>query len=110
MQVELIKSLLSQRDRARATKDYKLADSLKAELTSLGVTVMDTPNGSSWEFTTEFERKLKQRKDDREVDAFVLSMKRRGEGFARRGMEKKHKDVFIEVPCINVEINTKSPK
>jgi cysteinyl-tRNA synthetase len=36
---------------ARASKDFARADSLRAELSALGVEVLDTQDASSWRIT-----------------------------------------------------------
>ena len=41
-------NLLTQRQKARAAKDYATADRLRAELASLGVQVTDTSEGQTW--------------------------------------------------------------
>ncbi len=43
--------LLSQRDKARAAKDFATSDRLRGELARLGVTVTDTPSGQTWKPT-----------------------------------------------------------
>jgi cysteinyl-tRNA synthetase len=44
----VISELLQQRQSARARKDFAAADAIRDRLTSLGVSVEDTPNGSRW--------------------------------------------------------------
>jgi cysteinyl-tRNA synthetase len=44
----VISELLEQRQSARARKDFAAADSIRNRLTSLGVSVEDSPNGSRW--------------------------------------------------------------
>jgi cysteinyl-tRNA synthetase len=44
----VISELLEQRQSARARKDFAAADAIRTRLTSLGVSVEDTPNGSRW--------------------------------------------------------------
>jgi cysteinyl-tRNA synthetase len=44
--VELIRA----RARARASRDWKKADELRAELSALDVTIKDTPQGTDWEW------------------------------------------------------------
>ena len=48
LDVAAVERLLAARDEARAKKDWKEADRLRAELGSLGVTVRDGAEGSSW--------------------------------------------------------------
>jgi cysteinyl-tRNA synthetase len=43
-----IDALVAERDRARAAKDWKRADEIRAELARRGVTVVDSPQGSRW--------------------------------------------------------------
>jgi cysteinyl-tRNA synthetase len=43
-----IEEKLRQRTEARQNKDFARADQLRAELTSLGVDVADSPDGSTW--------------------------------------------------------------
>jgi len=43
-----VDALLAQRAAARAAKDWAAADRIRAELTSLGVEVMDGPSGATW--------------------------------------------------------------
>lgn len=40
--------LLKQREEARRSKDWKRSDALRAELSAMGVTVQDTPQGQKW--------------------------------------------------------------
>ena len=44
----LVGALLEQRAAARARKDFAAADALRDSLTSLGITVTDTPSGPRW--------------------------------------------------------------
>jgi cysteinyl-tRNA synthetase len=44
----LVGSLLEQRTRARAERDFARADALRDELTAAGVTVEDTADGPTW--------------------------------------------------------------
>jgi cysteinyl-tRNA synthetase len=44
----LVKSLLLQRQDARARKDFAAADAIRDTLTGLGVKVEDTPAGARW--------------------------------------------------------------
>lgn len=48
-----IEQKLQERQIAKANKDFALADSLRAELKAQGILVMDTPNGSTWEKTSD---------------------------------------------------------
>ena len=44
------KSLIASRESARTTKDYQKSDTLRAELEKQNLTVLDTPNGSVWQY------------------------------------------------------------
>lgn len=43
-----IRDLIGQRDRARAERDWEMADRLRLKILDLGVEVIDTPNGVRW--------------------------------------------------------------
>ena len=45
---EQIDDLVSRREQARQAKDWAIADALRAELSSLGIVVEDTPSGPLW--------------------------------------------------------------
>ncbi len=47
----LVSMALEQRQAARARKDFAAADAIRDQLTALGVTVEDTPQGPRWELT-----------------------------------------------------------
>ena len=47
----LVALALEQRQAARARKDFAAADAIRDQLTSLGVSVEDTPHGPRWELT-----------------------------------------------------------
>jgi cysteinyl-tRNA synthetase len=47
----LVALALEQRQAARARKDFAAADAIRAQLTTLGVSVEDTPQGPRWELT-----------------------------------------------------------
>jgi cysteinyl-tRNA synthetase len=47
----LVSLALDQRQAARARKDFAAADAIRDQLTALGVTVEDTPQGPRWELT-----------------------------------------------------------
>ncbi|RBY77896.1 cysteine--tRNA ligase [Blastococcus sp. TF02-09] len=47
----LVALALEQRQAARARKDFAAADAIRDQLTTLGVTVEDTPHGPRWELT-----------------------------------------------------------
>ncbi len=44
----LVAALLEQRSSARARKDYAAADAIRDQLTALGLTIEDTPQGPRW--------------------------------------------------------------
>ena len=44
-----IENLISKRTEAKKIKDFQTADRVRDELTALGISVMDTPNGVVWE-------------------------------------------------------------
>ncbi len=45
-----IKSLVEQRQQARADKNWSMADRIRDELKSQGVVLEDTPQGVRWKF------------------------------------------------------------
>jgi cysteinyl-tRNA synthetase len=47
----LVSLALDQRQAARGRKDFAAADAIRDQLTALGVTVEDTPQGPRWELT-----------------------------------------------------------
>ena len=42
--------LLSQRSQARAVKDWQASDTLRDELSAQGITVNDSPHGTTWHY------------------------------------------------------------
>lgn len=46
-----VDALVAERAQARAAKDFAKSDELRGELTALGISVSDTPEGSFWEVT-----------------------------------------------------------
>jgi len=44
----MVESLVAERSRARAARDFATADGIRARLLEMGVTVMDTPAGTRW--------------------------------------------------------------
>jgi hypothetical protein len=83
--MDKISALMAKRDRARRDKDYELADHIREELKGRGVAVIDMPDGSILELASEAEKRHKQKRDDRIFGGWLLTLRRRGEGFARRG-------------------------
>ncbi|RXK03133.1 cysteine--tRNA ligase [Arcobacter sp. CECT 8989] len=47
--IEKIEQLISQRTEAKKNKDFETADKIREEISSLDVSIMDTPNGTVWE-------------------------------------------------------------
>ena len=45
---EEIETFLERRKQARAEKDWALSDKIRDELSSIGIAVMDTPQGMNW--------------------------------------------------------------
>ncbi|MCH5336293.1 MAG: cysteine--tRNA ligase [Campylobacter sp.] len=45
----LIEAKIKERDEAKKNKDYKKADTIRNELNELGISLLDTPNGTIWE-------------------------------------------------------------
>ena len=43
-----IKNLINQRNKARSSKDWNKSDSIRDELTALGVEIQDTSDGTTW--------------------------------------------------------------
>jgi len=52
LDVEKIESLITKRTQAKSTKNWTEADAIRDELTALGVTIKDTPDGVTWEKST----------------------------------------------------------
>ena len=46
--VEVVKAVVALRDQARASKDFKKSDELRAELTNAGVSIKDSKAGTEW--------------------------------------------------------------
>ena len=44
----LVAVALEQREAARARRDFAAADAIRAQLTSIGITIEDTPAGPRW--------------------------------------------------------------
>jgi len=47
---EVINAVVALRDRARAAKDFKKSDELRAELAKAGVSIKDGKAGAEWSF------------------------------------------------------------
>ena len=47
--IQKIEELISQRGEAKKNKDYETADKIRDKISALGVSIMDTPNGTVWE-------------------------------------------------------------
>ncbi len=47
----LVELLIQTRARLRAAKQFKLADQVRDQLSTLGITLEDTPNGTQWKRT-----------------------------------------------------------
>ena len=43
-----VESLINQRNEARASKDWNKSDSIRDELSAIGVEVQDTSDGTTW--------------------------------------------------------------
>jgi len=43
-----INQLISDRDKARQSKDWAQSDSIRAKLTEMGIQIQDTPEGTKW--------------------------------------------------------------
>lgn len=46
---DTIESLIAQRNEAKKSKDYTTSDAIRDELTSMGIALMDSANGTLWE-------------------------------------------------------------
>lgn len=46
---KLVGILLEMRQKAKADKDFERADAIRKQLTDIGIAVMDTPQGATWE-------------------------------------------------------------
>jgi cysteinyl-tRNA synthetase len=44
-----IEALIAQRSEAKKNKDFAKADAIRDELYAMGITIMDTPEGTVWE-------------------------------------------------------------
>ena len=46
-----IEALLEKRNQAKTQKNYQIADDIRSKLSSMGITIKDTVNGTIWEKT-----------------------------------------------------------
>ena len=46
---EEIETLIRQRTEAKKAKDFAASDAIRDKITALGITLMDTPDGTFWE-------------------------------------------------------------
>ena len=46
---QTLEQLIIKRDEAKKNKDYETSDKIRAELNDMGISLMDTPNGTVWE-------------------------------------------------------------
>lgn len=53
--VSRINALVAARFEARRARDFAKADAIRIGLAAVGVEVTDTPDGSSWDFATQFD-------------------------------------------------------
>ena len=44
-----IKTLIEQRNEAKKSKDFQTADGIREEILTMGISIMDTPDGTKWE-------------------------------------------------------------
>jgi len=51
LQRELIDQLVAERSQARSSKDFAKSDEIRKQLTAMGISVSDLPEGSFWEVT-----------------------------------------------------------
>ena len=45
-----VKALIEKRDRARSAKNWAEADNIRDQLSGLGVSIQDTPDGTTWDY------------------------------------------------------------
>ena len=48
--VDEVQALIEKRDRARSAKNWAEADNIRDQLSGLGVTIQDTPDGTTWDY------------------------------------------------------------
>jgi cysteinyl-tRNA synthetase len=47
--IETVEQLIAERQKARQTKDFEQADAIRDQLSAMGVSLMDTPEGPDWD-------------------------------------------------------------
>jgi cysteinyl-tRNA synthetase len=47
--LKTLEELIKKRDEAKQNKDYETSDKIRQELNDMGISIMDTPNGTVWE-------------------------------------------------------------
>ena len=47
--IEQIETLISERSEAKKEKNFERSDAIRDQLTTLGISIMDTPDGTLWE-------------------------------------------------------------
>lgn len=47
--IETVEQLIAKRQKARQTKDFEQADAIRDQLSAMGVSLMDTPEGPDWD-------------------------------------------------------------
>ena len=45
----IIKNIITRRKKAKKEKNFERSDAIRDELTALGISIMDTPDGTLWE-------------------------------------------------------------
>jgi cysteinyl-tRNA synthetase len=56
LDVPRIEGLIAERNRARQEKDYAQADALRTQLSGMGISLMDGPQGTAWKVDRAMER------------------------------------------------------
>jgi len=49
--IDEVKALIEKRDMARSTKNWAEADNIRDQLLGLGVSIQDTPDGTTWDYS-----------------------------------------------------------
>ena len=49
--IDEVKALIEKRDRARSAKNWAEADNIRDQLLGLGVSIQDTPDGTTWDYS-----------------------------------------------------------